>query len=123
MTSRRNLSDELEQEAPLLWHQERSKLEATELICDIMQRQGVSRTELAKRLGKTKGYVTQLLDGSANMTIATLSDVLTVLGHEFHPHASLPMQEGSTVSFSPQWLFRWNKSSLPDIPEASEVQS
>ncbi len=67
-----------------LYQQERAILEATELICKIMDDAGVSRSQLAERLGKSKGYVTQLLDGHANMTIRTLSDVFTALSRTLH---------------------------------------
>ncbi|MBX9792529.1 MAG: helix-turn-helix domain-containing protein [Pirellulales bacterium] len=68
-----------------LWQQERCIFETTERLCELMELHKVSRSELAKRLGTTKGYVTQLLDGSANMTLRTLSDVYLALGYEFHP--------------------------------------
>ncbi|MCY3020138.1 MAG: helix-turn-helix transcriptional regulator [Planctomycetota bacterium] len=64
-----------------LFQQERAILQVTELICQLMQEQGVSRSQLAKRLGKTNGYVTQLLDGETNMTLRTVSDVFLCLGH------------------------------------------
>lgn len=44
----------------------------------LMEQQSISRTELAKRLGTSKGYVTQLLDG-ANMTLRKLADVMMAL--------------------------------------------
>jgi len=62
------------------FQQERLILEVTELISRRMEEQGVSKAQLAERLGKTKGYITQLLDGRANMTLRTVSDVLFVLG-------------------------------------------
>jgi len=62
------------------FNQECAILELTELICRVMQETGVGRAELARRLGKTKGYVTQLLDGRANMTLRTIADVFTALG-------------------------------------------
>lgn len=62
-----------------LYHRERIILEMTELICALMDERGVNRSELARRLGKTKGYVTQLLDGETNMTLRTVSDVLWAL--------------------------------------------
>jgi transcriptional regulator with XRE-family HTH domain len=66
------------------FNQERAILEATELICEIMDKRRVTRSELARRLGKTKGFVTQLLDGRANMTIRTLADIFTALDHTIH---------------------------------------
>ena len=67
-------------ESRKLFDQERAILEVTELICRTMQEQNVSKAELAKRLGKSKAYITQLLDGRANMTVRTISDVLFALG-------------------------------------------
>lgn len=94
-----------------LWQQERCIFEATERLCELMELHRVSRSELAKRLGKSKGYVTQLLDGSANMTLRTLSDVYLALGYEFHPadspvgshHESRPF----IVAFREPWAQSW----------------
>ncbi len=67
----------------LLWNQEAAILDATELLCQLMKEAGISRSDLAARMGTTKSNITQILDGSRNMTIRTLSDVMTHLGHEF----------------------------------------
>ena len=44
----------------------------------LMEEQKVTRTELAKRLGTTKGYITQLLDGF-NMSLRKVADVMLAL--------------------------------------------
>ena len=75
-------------EGEFIWEQERSILEVTELICEIMQHEGVSRKELAARLKKSPSFVTQLLDGSANMTLRTVADIFTALKYSFHPECS-----------------------------------
>lgn len=62
-----------------LYEQEAAILEVTELIAKLMAEQGVSKAELAQRLGRSRAYVTQLLDGGRNMTIRTVSDVLFAL--------------------------------------------
>ena len=67
-----------------LYQQERAIQEVTDLLCQIMDEQKVSRAELAKRLGRTKGYVTQLLDGRANMTVRTIADVFLSLDCAVH---------------------------------------
>jgi transcriptional regulator with XRE-family HTH domain len=77
-----------------LFQQERAIYEATELLEDVMRETGVTRTELAKRLGKSKGWVTQLLDGEANKTIRTIADAFAVLGREFHC-SQRPIQIGT----------------------------
>ena len=62
--------------------QERFLLEVTELICGLMKQHGISRTGLAERMGKSKGRVSQLLDGEANLTLRTLSDIFDGLGYK-----------------------------------------
>lgn len=52
----------------------------TEDILVAMEDLGITKTELAKRLGISKPRVTQLLGGSSNMTIGTLSDITFELG-------------------------------------------
>lgn len=74
-----------------LWHRERAIFETTERLCELLDELKVSRSEFARRLGTTPSYVTQLLDGTTNMTIATASDVFLALGREFHP-SDTPVQ-------------------------------
>jgi transcriptional regulator with XRE-family HTH domain len=62
------------------FQQERVILDATERICELMEEAGVSRADLAKRLNKSRSYVTQLLSGRTNMTLRTLSDLYSILG-------------------------------------------
>ena len=66
------------------YQQERTILEVTELLCELMNEASVTRTELAKRMGKSKGHVTQLLDGRTNMTLRTISDAMLALGQAVH---------------------------------------
>lgn len=73
-------------EGMAIYQQERVVLEVTELICKLMKQRGVNKTELAKRLGKSKGYVTQLLDGQTNMTLRTVSDTFLALDSGFGVH-------------------------------------
>lgn len=63
-----------------LFVQERTILEMTEKVCRLMREQGVTRSELAERIGKSKSHVTQLLSGGQNLTLRTLSDMLHALG-------------------------------------------
>jgi len=70
-----------------LYLQEKLILEVTEEIARLMVTQGVRRSELAKKLGKTKSSITQLLDGTSNLQIRTISDVLWALGAKLHVRA------------------------------------
>lgn len=54
--------------------------EITEEIWKAMEEAGINKTELANRIEATKGYVSQVLSGSRNMTLRTLSDIYFALG-------------------------------------------
>lgn len=63
--------------------QETLLFDAAERVAELISDADISRTELAKRLGKSKGFVTQVLAGDRNMTLRTLADLGHVLGHSF----------------------------------------
>lgn len=56
--------------------------DAAELVAQLMEQQGVNKAELARRLGKSRAWVTQLLSGKANMTIRTFAAAVYALGAE-----------------------------------------
>ena len=62
---------------------ERAVLRATEEICLAMEREKISRAELARRLGTSPAYVTKVLRGKANFTLATLARIAYALEGEF----------------------------------------
>lgn len=67
-----------------VFEQERVLLEVTERICDLLDAQGLTRTELAQRLGVSPAAVTKLLRHAHNFQLRTLSDVFTALGRSLH---------------------------------------
>src|SRR5512143_4311051 len=46
---------------------------ASEVIRALMDSQGVTKAELARRVGKSRAYVTQSLSGDRNMTLRTFA--------------------------------------------------
>ncbi len=56
--------------------------EVTEDIWEAMEHAGITQSALAERMAATKGYVTQLLDGTHNMTLRTLSDICFAMGRK-----------------------------------------
>jgi transcriptional regulator with XRE-family HTH domain len=64
--------------------------EASELIARLMAEQKVSKADLARRLNKSRAWVTQLLSGKANMTVRTLAEVMYTLDAEVKLHAQPP---------------------------------
>ena len=53
--------------------------QVTEEISAAIERMGINRSELAGRMHASKGYVSQLLGGSRNMTLRTLADLCQAL--------------------------------------------
>jgi transcriptional regulator with XRE-family HTH domain len=74
-----------------LFAQEDLILEVTEKLCELLEQEKVSRKELADRLGKTKGFISQLLNGGRNLTLRTVADILHVLGYRV---SLIPHKEG-----------------------------
>lgn len=56
--------------------------EVTEAIWKAMEEAGVNKAELAKKMEATKGYVSQVLNGSRNMTLRTLADICFALDYK-----------------------------------------
>lgn len=54
-------------------------LEVTEAVSAVMQEEGITKAQLARRMGRTKGFITQLLSGSRNLTLRTLAGVADAL--------------------------------------------
>lgn len=66
-------------------------MEVTETLCELLEKEKISRKELADRLGKSKGFISQLLNGGRNLTLRTVADILHVLGYRV---ALTPYKEG-----------------------------
>jgi transcriptional regulator with XRE-family HTH domain len=62
--------------------QERAIVVITEAIAEAMESAGLRRVDIAERLEKTKGHISQVLSGRRNMTLRTLGDVLWACGLE-----------------------------------------
>jgi transcriptional regulator with XRE-family HTH domain len=54
--------------------------DAAELIWQLLVRRKMKQADLARLLNKTPAFVSQLLNGKANMTVRTLAEVASVLG-------------------------------------------
>jgi transcriptional regulator with XRE-family HTH domain len=76
---------------------ERAMLDFTEEIVARMEQLGVSKSELANRLGKTPPFVTKLLRGSNNFTLETMVKVARQLKSEVRVH----LQPEGTMS---EWI-------------------
>ena len=51
-------------------------------IVEYMERNGISKADLARRIGKSRSYVTQVLSGSTNISLGSLGKILHALNAE-----------------------------------------
>ncbi|KMK17760.1 hypothetical protein ABW09_11985 [Pluralibacter gergoviae] len=86
---------------------ERLRFNTTEDILLAMQDSGTSKAELAKKLGKSKSYISQVLDGSRNMTLNTLSDIAYALNAEI---SVIVYRNGVDVSHQVAPSRSWSKN-------------
>ena len=67
---------------------ERLLIRATEQINQALEDRGVTRAEMARRLGVAPSEITMRLRGTRNLTLATISDMLDALGYDVEVHRS-----------------------------------
>lgn len=60
--------------------EERADITATEMICELMEKQNVSREELANRLGIRKGKLTRIFRGASKLSINEIGAIAWALG-------------------------------------------
>lgn len=117
-------------ESPV-YQTEKVILDFTERICEIMEDQGTNRSELAARLGRSRAWVTKLLRGDHNMTIATMVSVMMALGYEMRLESQpqgiarprwepVPAGEGAVIILFPRHN-SVNASSYSEEVQVTEI--
>lgn len=99
-TERFNKLLDQSRQSPEFWT-EKAIIEYTEEIVSQMEQQGISRTELARRLGKNPAFVTKLLRGNNNFTFETVVRIARALEMEFVPHMKPVGWQTRWMDFSP----------------------
>lgn len=94
--------EELMEEDPAGLRQEELILEATEALARALRSSGLTQNELATRLGKTKGFVSQILGGGKNLTLRTLADVAGALGYRVQIQLRAEKAVNNPAS-APEW--------------------
>ena len=86
-----------------LYEEERLILEAAEEITAAMAEQGLTRANLAERIGSSRANVTRLLSGSRNMTLRSLAKLAHACGYraevqlaELHDEVFVPVESSVT---------------------------
>lgn len=89
----------------------------TEDLLVILEDMELSKKDLAKKLGKSKSYVSQVLSGARNMTLGTLSDICFAIG--IKPKISLPVGEAHIEAHIVDYQndkFSWEEMTIPQKP-------
>lgn len=74
-----------------------AQIEFTEQLHELMERRGLSRSELARIIGKSPAYITKALGGSTNFTLATMVRLARAL--DGHVHLKVCAQEDRSKWF------------------------
>ncbi|HCF62491.1 MAG TPA: hypothetical protein DFS52_31430 [Myxococcales bacterium] len=69
--------------AQAIYDRENAIMELTEAVVRAMEAQNLTRAEVAKRLGKSKAAITQLLQGP-NFRFGTAAELAVAVGLHFH---------------------------------------
>lgn len=96
-----------------LLQEEELILDVTESLSRLLEEVGLSKTELARRLGKTKGFVSQILAGGRNLTLRTIADVADALDYRIHIEFSKNQKEEQVESTNPIGELRMISVSAP----------
>jgi len=80
--------------------QETLILDVTEAVFEQLEVQGKTKADLAKRMGRSNAYITQLLNGARNMTLRTLADIAFAL--DIEPRFEIGYQD--QLCQEPNWV-------------------
>jgi transcriptional regulator with XRE-family HTH domain len=91
-------------------------VEVAEKIWAAMDAAKVTRTELADRLGKSKAYISQLLNGSRNMTLRSLAGLAYSLGYCVHCSVEKRDASANWIPLHDAILGQFDERYLPPAP-------
>jgi hypothetical protein len=89
-TLKQHLRSDLERR---VFAQETCMLTVTMALVRALESKGITRTALAERIERTPGFVSQVLNGSRNMTLKTMADILWACGLQLHDLETCPIGE------------------------------
>jgi transcriptional regulator with XRE-family HTH domain len=102
--------------------------QVAEEIWKALDEADLNKTDLAGKLSKSKGYITQLLNGSRNMTLRTLADICFALDktpvihlESKHPYSDW-QSAGTTVFIAPAKV-SYKPTAIVIVPEAGYWKS
>lgn len=98
--------------------QEELILAVTEGLIGAMADQDIKRSDLAKKLGKTKGFITQLFSSGRNLTLRTVADVAEAL--DCQVHVTVKPRSATCSIAAPLRIKKWNRVRSTESPWLSK---
>ena len=97
-----------------LLRQEELLVDAQDEIALAMRQARATKADLAKALGKSRAFVTQILSSGRNLTLRTWADIATALGHRVVPQMleDGPMMATDTANQVAEFTFTGSASPL-----------
>jgi transcriptional regulator with XRE-family HTH domain len=95
---------------------EKEKLRFAMQIHAMLQSLDISRSEFAKRLGKTKGYITKIMRGDTNFTIETMIAMAHALGGSVNVNIKHPWIRETTQTSSRIVVYHTQNPSSSSFP-------
>lgn len=93
---------------------EKVLFDLAERMCEVMEKDKVSRTELARRMGVSPAYITKILNGNPNLTIKSLLKLSDAL------------RQNVSIQFEPSSKVTQYAAALPEsaarAPQEFEVE-
>lgn len=81
----------LDKESNVIYDKVAAKMRTAARIADAMQTAGLSKSQFAKKMGKSPSEVTKWLSGTHNFTIDSLQEISSVLGVEITSASEKPV--------------------------------
>lgn len=94
-------------------------VEVCEKLHELMAQKGFRNVDIAKKLGVSTSQVSQWLDGSANMQLKTVANILFAMGMKFNTFEAESIV--NEMAITAQTLKDASKSKWPDSPESSRA--
>ena len=96
-------------------------VDVAEKIWGAMESERVTKADLAERLGKSKAFVSQMLDGSRNMTLRSLADIAHSMGYRVRLSLHQRDVEGAWQPLNDAVVVQFNARYLDVMPVGNDV--
>lgn len=122
MTTRRALFAELVQANPNL-PGELAKVSVAADLTVLVAQSGISRSELAKKLGWSRARVSQVLSGTGNLTIETIHAVAQAAGFTFDVAFRKPLAARARQAWEQPELIKLPASAALKFPDGRKAKA